>query len=270
MSYLFLDIETIPDLSRIKGTKWYGEKDTVPTDQLIPVDQLVAKTAVEISAYVKMHACPANYLELLRSAEIATKNRDTVIKSIQSACSNNDGWTKTASLCPELCKIICFGFGFDTDDSVHADDAIIGGDTDLVICSDVLSDMEEEGLRKFWELARTRQIVGYNCLGFDLPVIFARSAILGITPSRSLDIGRYTKSVIDLYIKRFGNYPPSGHPADQKSLCRLYGMEVGDMDGSKVFDLWQSGQTQEIADYQLSDLQGLRFLFRSWMGFFVN
>ena len=47
------------------------------------------------------------------------------------------------------------------------------------------SDLDErDALRRFWLIAEGAHLIGFNCLGFDLPVLFRRSLYLGVPTPR--------------------------------------------------------------------------------------
>jgi hypothetical protein len=53
---------------------------------------------------------------------------------------------------------------------------------------------EQEALKLIWNILDDQAfspIVGYNILGFDLPVIFARSILLGAEATRAIDMRKY-------------------------------------------------------------------------------
>jgi uncharacterized protein YprB with RNaseH-like and TPR domain len=75
-------------------------------------------------------------------------------------------------------------------------------------------------LQELWEQIGSRAIVGFNCLGFDLPVAIRRSQLLGVScPSLNLDRyrtphvdllerlsfnGKLTYRSLGFYLRRFG------------------------------------------------------------------
>lgn len=98
--------------------------------------------------------------------------------------------------------------------------------------------------------------VGHNIKGFDLPYLWLRARkyncdkllqILGLTPDdiKFADTMQWA-CVTDKY-KGF---------VSLDRACVMFGLPgKGGMDGSQVFDYWQAGRDQEIANYCVDDVQ---------------
>jgi hypothetical protein len=145
---------------------------------------------------------------------------------------------------PEFCKIVALGYAID-DRPVQA-----------------LSGVETYILRQFWELAKGQTLCGFNVLNFDLPVIYVRSAELGIRSSRLIDRKPWAGHVIDLYEARRYTAGSMG----LKMLAKSYGFRMADADGSQVKDM-DAGQ---IELYVKSDVEITRELYKRYKGFFVS
>ena len=122
-----------------------------------------------------------------------------------------------------------------------------------------------DGIEKF-----TPQLVSWNGGGFDLPVLHYRGLIHGITAPRYWDLGdgdfadsrdfkwnnyisRYHTRHLDLMDLLAMYQPRANAPLD--ALARLIGFpgKLG-MDGSKVWEAWQSGEIAGIRDYCETDV----------------
>src|SRR5690606_25146061 len=79
---------------------------------------------------------------------------------------------KKMATTPEMCRIVSMGY------------ACGDGPVQSITFDKKVTEVEILGL--FWSLAKNCRgpVCGYNILGFDLPVIFARSILLGIKPTR--------------------------------------------------------------------------------------
>ena len=122
-----------------------------------------------------------------------------------------------------------------------------------------------DGIEKF-----TPQLVSWNGGGFDLPVLHYRGLIHGVAAPRYWDLGdgdyndsrdfkwnnyisRYHTRHLDLMDLLAMYQPRANAPLDE--LAKLIGFpgKLG-MDGSKVWEAWQSGEIAGIRDYCETDV----------------
>jgi 3'-5' exonuclease len=122
-------------------------------------------------------------------------------------------------------------------------------------------------LAHFWKsIIHYKQFVTFNGRGFDCPFVMARSALLGVKPSRNLMGNRYAvndhcdlldqltfysamrKFSLDFYCRAFGIRSPKG--------SGVTGSDVGRLFGEKKY--------REIAEYCLGDVKATAELFRRW------
>lgn len=91
-----------------------------------------------------------------------------------------------AALEPDLCEVVAVGFSIDNGQTVVAK---------------TRHDMDEPALLQFvWTAVSDRNVIGFNVLGFDLPVLIRRSQILSVRyPALVLD--RYRTPHIDMLQK---------------------------------------------------------------------
>lgn len=147
-------------------------------------------------------------------------------------------------------------------------------------------DSEETVIAKFFDLIETHtpQLVSWNGGGFDLPVLHYRALIHGITAARYWDTGEgdfgdSRDFKWNNYISRYHNrhcdlmdllalYQPRANVPldDMAKLCGFPG-KLG-MDGSKVWEAFQTGMLKAIRDYCETDaantyLMYLRFRLMS-------
>lgn len=126
---------------------------------------------------------------------------------------------------------------------------------------------EREILTHFWKsIIHYRQCVTFNGRGFDCPFVMARSALLGVKPSRNLMGNRYAvndhcdlldqltfygaqrKFSLDFYCRTFGITSPKEGG--------VTGLDMGRLHGEKKF--------REIAEYCLGDVKATAELYRKW------
>lgn len=261
MKHLYFDIETVPDIDRIQGTKFWQLKE--PMDyagccNVLKPSDIGNKTVKDIQqALVKMGSPDSQWIAEAKVAENTSKSRVTVMNDLDAAGSGDQSaMIKTASVSPELCKIASIALVIDNADIA-------------VIYDKEMENAEVEGLETFWDLVMNAKPVGYNCLGFDLPVIMVRSMLLGVKPSRQLELGKFSKDVTDLFVKRFPSGTGNG-PAGLKDICASLGIEnlVEEIDGSNVWSLYNAGEFDKIAAYNKSDVELTRSLHNMYRGYF--
>lgn len=108
--------------------------------------------------YIEPSSAPSNYKDEAKiAAYIESQNAENLSK---------------CGLDVDLCRVVAVGYWLEDG---HAPIVTSGGD-------------EAEMLRLFWRAAEDRHLVGFNCLGFDLPVLLRRSLYLGVkTPDIQID-----------------------------------------------------------------------------------
>jgi DNA polymerase elongation subunit (family B) len=111
--------------------------------------------------YIEPAEAPANYKDPEKiAAAIAAKNAENLSK---------------CGLDVDLCKIVAV--------AVQNEDM----DRPCVWLTATEND-ERDVLRRFWLMAASAHLIGFNCLGFDLPVLLRRSLYLGVpTPRIAID-----------------------------------------------------------------------------------
>lgn len=261
----YADIETIPDESR---RHLFGlDKPVEEAEQTTPPYQLMdllEKGVEEIREIVGQYNPPEMWLIGFEAWEKQNKKpRKGVLDIVRSIrCSrmpdpdSEAKKIKTMSVTPEYLQIVAIGIA-------HGDGEIQGFISDDHIGGTVT---EADLLDWFWATVKDSvSLVGFNILGFDLPAIMVRSAILGVKPSRIFDSKPWGNDVIDLMLKRW----PKGNQFGMKHAAKLYGIEppAGDMDGSQTFKMWQEDPLK-VREYVMSDVFVTRELKKKWKGLF--
>jgi 3'-5' exonuclease len=110
-------------------------------------------------------------------------------------------------------------------------------------------------LRSFWErVLPTDVFLGWNLLNFDLLWLRQRSVILGIRPSRRIDLKRfYTTEVIDL-MQLWSNWGAQKYVSLDQIVGAL-GCGGKNGDGAQVAEWWQAGKVKQIAEYCMNDVR---------------
>jgi len=106
------------------------------------------------------------------------------------------------------------------------------------------------------------ELVGHNIIGFDLPFIFQRCLVQGISRKPLVDLGEYrVRGVFDtmhawwLGAKRFVSLD------DIAWALGIESSKTATAEGSKVFELYQSGKLGEIREYNLNDVRVTRKVY---------
>lgn len=138
-----------------------------------------------------------------------------------------------------------------------------------------LQDSEGQLIRRFFEGIEkyTPQIVSWNGGGFDLPVLHYRGLIHGVTAARYWDMGeddrefkwnnyisRYHARHLDLMDLLSLYQPRAAAPLDE--IARLLGFpgKLG-LNGAKVWDAYQKGETAAIRNYCETDALNTYLIF---------
>jgi predicted PolB exonuclease-like 3'-5' exonuclease len=174
--------------------------------------------------------------------EIKKKN----IANAKKSESDFETFFRNTSFQGEFGRILCIGYAID-DNEVEC----LVGD-------------EKEMLQKFWSLASdVNTFIGHNLMEFDLKFIYKRSIIHNVRPSRDLNFARYRSEPIFDTMKEWEKWGAQG--VSLHRLTTALGItspkEEG-IDGSKVYDYFLAGKTDEIAKYCKRDVDATRKVYK--------
>ena len=117
--------------------------------------------------------------------------------------------------------------------------------------------------------ADTDELVGHNLIGFDLPFIFQRCLVHCISARPLVDLGEYrVRGVFDtmhawwLGAKRYVSLD------DIAWALGIQSSKTAEVEGSKVYDLYQAGKLAEIREYNLNDVRLTRKVYERMVGCF--
>lgn len=187
-----------------------------------------------------------------------------------------DETSRVLATSAEYCSIV--GLNFATDEG-EPHSAWVG---DVDRQGDPIN--ERTLLDAFWNLAeKSKHIIGFNILRFDLPVILTRSALLGVEPWPGLkywNLRPWEEFVIDLMKKRFANASYNEFKS-LKELRRCLQLpiteeyrDVAGMAGDSVEKLYlefcagDAGALETLKLYGKLDIITTRELARLWSGYF--
>lgn len=258
--FLFVDIETIPDWDRLDlfGLEVPAKpRERKPSDQCPDVGEVLGKTLDDIKTDLRVAwPCAEWVVKLLDTEAKAKKPRAGVREAVQKLISEMEAdqgaeaaFIKKMSVNPQYCKIAAMGLATGESKAVG------------IISS------EAEMLEEFWAMASvSNPIVGFNHTSFDLPVILVRSMILGVEPTRKIDLKPWGGACLDLMVSLFAKGPA----IRLKTLAKMYSLNVREegCDGSQVHVIYQT-DPDKLRRYVESDVELTRDLYRKIEGYFV-
>jgi predicted PolB exonuclease-like 3'-5' exonuclease len=106
------------------------------------------------------------------------------------------------------------------------------------------------------------EIVGHNIIGFDLPFIYQRCLVNNIAARPPINLGEY--NVRGVFDTMKGWWLGSRNRVGLDDIAWALGIEsskTGEVEGSKVFDLYQAGRLEEIREYNLNDVRVTRKVY---------
>jgi hypothetical protein len=113
------------------------------------------------------------------------------------------------------------------------------------------------------------ELVGHNIIGFDLPFIFQRCLAHSLRARPFVNLGDYTpRGVFDtmhrwwLGAKRFVSLD------DVAWALGIESSKTSEVEGSKVFDLYQAGKLDLIREYNLNDVRVTRKVYERMVASF--
>ena len=125
---------------------------------------------------------------------------------------------------------------------------------------------EARTLKSFWKLvAGFREghdlFIGHNLLDFDLPFLYKRSCIHGIRPSVNLSFRRYYSYPV---FDTMWEWTKWRHRISLHELTQALGIpspKESGVDGLGIYELYQQGRHEEIAEYCMRDVKCAREVF---------
>jgi hypothetical protein len=103
------------------------------------------------------------------------------------------------------------------------------------------------------------EIVGHNIIGFDLPFIFQRCLANNIAAKPFVNLGEY--NVRGVFDTMRGWWLGGRQRVGLDDMAWALGFEsskTSEVEGSKVFELYQAGRLAEIREYNLNDVRVTR------------
>lgn len=241
---LYLDIETVPDETRVHLFPLEPMPPITPLLALKTIDDFAAMTVENAKAYLLTVTPDPEWIELVEAKEQSRdKPRKEIFKLLADKRSAQDDRIKELSVNPMFCRIVAIGL------------KVGSNPVESLLCSTPLD--EFTALVEAWRtIQKFRPVIGFNVRDFDLRVMLTRSAILGVEPAFVPDTRKYgSPDVIDLMQAIYGDRCPRG--CGLKPTAKMFGIDVPDDhgDGSQVYKLYQSRNWKKIADYLVGDVE---------------
>jgi 3'-5' exonuclease len=113
------------------------------------------------------------------------------------------------------------------------------------------------------------EIVGHNIIGFDLPFIFQRCLVNNIRFRPFVNLSEF--NVRGVYDTMHRWWLGAKNRVALDDLAWVLGIEsskTDELEGSRVFDLYQAGRLAEIREYNLNDVRVTRKVYERMMSIF--
>lgn len=186
-----------------------------------------AVSLVGIDAYLEPVSAPANYKDAAKIAAYQDEKRQEQIER--------------AALDIDLARIVCIGWK---------------GDEEILTVLGARDEAKEADiLRDFWEeVSAHRELVGFNCLGYDLPLLLRRSLYLGVKPP-PLSLGKYRHpGITDLM--QILSYDGLVRARSLSFYCRRFGIDVDDdVTGAGIAALVAAGNWPAVLRHCEADVE---------------
>lgn len=135
------------------------------------------------------------------------------------------------------------------------------------IDSDGQEQSEGQALTDFLALMRSfdadiDEIVGHNIIGFDLPFVFQRCVVNNITVRPFVNLAEF--NVRGVYDTMHRWWLGSKNRVALDDLAWALGIQsskTDEVEGSRVFELYQAGRLAEIREYNLNDVRVTRKVY---------
>lgn len=142
------------------------------------------------------------------------------------------------------------------------------------IDQDGFEQSERHALTDFLELMKdfdneTDELVGHNIVGFDLPFIFQRCLVNGLSVRPFVNLNEYNVSgVFDTMHRWWLGAKRNVSLDDIAWALGIESSKTSEVEGSKVFDLYQANRLELIREYNLNDVRVTRKVYERMVASF--
>lgn len=247
MTYLYIDIETIP-----------AQRPDV-------LEEIRASKQAELTAALAAIAPPSNYKKAETIEEWWANEAPKKKADLQAAFESDvdDTYRKT-SFDGAFGQVCVIGYAIDDGEPqyLRTDDLTVAGEVALLesfAC--VLTDLIPKA---DWF---TTTVIGHNVVAFDLRFLVQRHIVNGVRPHFIIAHAAQAKpweqdKVYDTLAQWAGNGAKAGGSLDK--LCKALSIPSpkGAIDGSKVWDFVKAGEIVQVAEYCAKDVAATRAVHR--------
>lgn len=172
-------------LNNVFGLRYVIDLETVP---MVDVEQYLDPIEPIAEPDLALITPAKNLVDPVKVAADLEKRRAAAVDAYHEQCHQQvikrRELVERCALDLDLCRIVAIGW-------LREDKA----EPTVMMAADDL--MEAAALREFWDELDNRVTVGYNQIGFDLPILLRRSLYLGV-PAPGLNLDKYRSNHIDL------------------------------------------------------------------------
>ena len=142
------------------------------------------------------------------------------------------------------------------------------------IDGDGFEEPERRALSGFLELMKdfdceVDELVGHNILGFDLPFVFQRCLVNGLKVRPFVNLNEYNvRGVFDTMHRWWLGAKRNVSLDDIAWSLGIQSSKTSEVEGSKVFDLYQAGKLDLIREYNLNDVRVTRKIYEHMVASF--
>jgi Predicted 3'-5' exonuclease related to the exonuclease domain of PolB len=115
----------------------------------------------------------------------------------------------------------------------------------------------------------TDELVGHNIIGFDLPFVFQRCLAHGIRVRPFVNLGEFeVRGVFDTMHRWWLGAKRNVSLDDIAWALGIESSKTSEVEGSKVFELYQAGKLELIREYNLNDVRVTRKVYERMVASF--
>jgi len=225
----------------------YFDIETIPAQDPAAIELIKA----DIEKQKLLVKAPSNY-----------KDVDKIVSymkaELEKIDADFDATYRKTSFDGGLGQICCIGYAIDD----NAPLAICGGSE-----SDILNTFYQCLMDEYNPSSQQRpKFIGHNIVNFDLRFMFQRSVMNNVKPPMMIPFNAkpWDESIFDTMTAWAGH----GNRVSLDKLCKIFniplkGSEIGEeIDGSMVWNFYQTGRIQDIAKYCAGDVDRTRQAYK--------
>lgn len=224
---------------------FYFDIETLPCQDVELTAALRADMKAELDTALDNIRAPSNYKDEAKIAEYVAKAHADMVAAHEAKVQ--DAYLKT-SFDGGLGQVCVIAYAVGNTSPVSYQASTPEGEKRLL----------EDFFCAITDAAPGLTFVGHNIIGFDLPFLWKRCMILGVKPPLCFPRSPkpWSEGVVDTMLLWDAQQRAGG---SMDRICKLMGIPgKGDMDGSKVWPMFQEGRLTEIAAYCKADVERTR------------